>query len=36
MKLPCDCLLLSGEILVNEESLTGESLPVPKFYLEKS
>jgi cation-transporting ATPase 13A3/4/5 len=26
--------LLSGELLVNEASLTGESIPIPKFGLE--
>jgi cation-transporting P-type ATPase 13A2 len=32
--LPCDCILLSGELLLNESSLTGESIPIPKFSLE--
>ncbi|EAR86806.2 E1-E2 ATPase family protein (macronuclear) [Tetrahymena thermophila SB210] len=31
--LPCDCVLISGEALLNEVSLTGESLPIPKYSL---
>ncbi|KAH3898889.1 related to Vacuolar cation-transporting ATPase YPK9 [Saccharomycodes ludwigii] len=27
---PCDCVLLSGEVLTNESMLTGESVPVSK------
>jgi cation-transporting P-type ATPase 13A2 len=34
--LPCDCVLLSGEVLLNESSLTGEVDPVPKFPLPNS
>ncbi|EAR92742.1 P-type family IC HAD ATPase (macronuclear) [Tetrahymena thermophila SB210] len=30
MVIPCDCMLLSGELLMNEVSLTGESVPIPK------
>ena len=30
MKLPCDTILVSGELLLNEVSLTGESIPIPK------
>ena len=36
MKLPCDCVLLSGEILLNEVSLTGENIPIPKIPLQES
>ncbi|CAD8054516.1 unnamed protein product [Paramecium sonneborni] len=28
--LPCDCLILTGDVLVDEQSLTGESIPVQK------
>ena len=31
IKLPCDCVLISGEVIVNECSLTGESVPVRKI-----
>jgi cation-transporting ATPase 13A3/4/5 len=31
MTMPCDCILISGEVYVNEVTLTGESIPVPKF-----
>jgi len=34
--IPCDCILLSGELMMNEASLTGESIPVPKYPLEKN
>lgn len=33
MKLPCDCISINGEIIVNEDSLTGESVPIPKYNL---
>jgi len=28
---PCDCVLISGEVLMNESMLNGESTPIPKF-----
>jgi len=31
MQLPCDAILISGELLLNEASLTGEVTPIPKF-----
>ena len=31
MKIPCDCVILQGQALLNECSLTGESIPVTKF-----
>lgn len=42
LTLPCDCILLvnwlilnfqAGEVFVNEVTLTGESVPVPKYEL---
>jgi len=30
--IPCDGIILDGSILVNEASLTGESVPVLKEY----
>lgn len=29
-KIPCDCIIIYGEALVDEKSLTGESIPVLK------
>ena len=29
--IPCDCILISGEVYVNEASLTGENIPIGKF-----
>ena len=28
--IPCDCILISGSAMINECSLTGESLPIKK------
>jgi len=28
--MPCDCVLISGQLIVDECSLTGESIPVRK------
>jgi magnesium-transporting ATPase (P-type) len=33
--VPCDCILLTGNVVVNESSLTGESIPVLKSPLPK-
>jgi P-type E1-E2 ATPase len=30
-EMMCDCILVKGEIYVNEASLTGESMPIGKF-----
>jgi len=35
-RMPCDALLISGEVLVTESVLTGESLPVPKGAVQRS
>ena len=32
--LPCDCILLEGECLVDEDALTGEKVPVVKNKIE--
>jgi P-type E1-E2 ATPase len=29
-KIPCDCIIIYGEALIDEKSLTGESIPVLK------
>ncbi|EGW33290.1 uncharacterized protein SPAPADRAFT_55183 [Spathaspora passalidarum NRRL Y-27907] len=33
--IPCDCLLINGESVINESMLTGESVPVTKFMATK-
>jgi len=35
MTIPADSILIHGSILVDESSLTGESLPIHKQELEK-
>ena len=30
MKIPCDAILLSGKVVIDESVLTGESIPVLK------
>ena len=30
-QVPCDCVLLSGAVVVNESALTGEAMPIRKF-----
>lgn len=32
--VPCDCVLLTGSVVVNESSLTGEALPLTKLALD--
>lgn len=36
INLPCDCILLSGTVVVNESVLTGESVPVVKSDINES
>lgn len=26
----CDCAIITGDVMVNEATLTGESVPIPK------
>ncbi|XP_065649691.1 polyamine-transporting ATPase 13A3 isoform X2 [Hydra vulgaris] len=35
MELPCDAILLNGQCIVNESSLTGESIPSNKIAIEE-
>lgn len=34
--VPCDCVLIDGEILLDENTLTGEATPITKFEIENS
>ncbi len=34
--VPCDCVLLSGAVVLNESNLTGEAMPIQKFPIERS
>ena len=33
MAMPCDCVLLTGSVIINEAMLTGESTPIIKSHL---
>ena len=33
LAMPCDCILLSGSVIINEAMLTGESTPIIKSHL---
>jgi len=35
-KVPCDCILVKGEVLVDEDTITGEVVPVTKTEIAKS
>lgn len=32
-EIMCDCILVKGDIYVNEASLTGENIPIGKYPL---
>ena len=32
-EIPCDSIILEGELFVDEASLTGENVPIAKFQL---
>ena len=36
LKIPCDCVLLTGNCLLNESSLTGESQPIFKSKIDSN
>ncbi|EGR29200.1 hypothetical protein IMG5_160690 [Ichthyophthirius multifiliis] len=36
MMIPCDSLLIQGDVLVNESTLTGESIPIPKLCIKQA
>lgn len=36
MNLPCDCILIQGEVLMEENSITGEIDPICKVEIENS
>jgi len=36
MIIPCDCILIKGEVVVNEAILTGESMPITKENIKAS
>ena len=36
LALPCDTILISGSVIVNETMLTGESTPVIKVHMSET
>lgn len=34
-EIPCDSIILAGDLFMDEASLTGETVPIPKFKLEE-
>ena len=36
MKITADCIIIYGQILINESSLTGESIPIFKYPMDKN